>query len=94
MVNRRPRMNSGRQLNDEWEVGARHALFHRDGFWYNNLERFPGALFDPEGYVLFRTQEDYENCPSLKIGAQTNVLTERGICDIPEYHLVKPTSGT
>src|SRR3970040_83287 len=36
----------GKQLNDEWKVGARHALFSRDGAWYENLERFPGALFD------------------------------------------------
>src|SRR3990172_6906575 len=46
---RRGRMGvSGKQLNDKWKVGARHALFSQGGAFYENLERFPGALFDPK----------------------------------------------
>lgn len=74
---------TGRQLNKEWRVGAQHALFHRDGTWYNNLTRFPGALFDPEGYVLFKTEEEYLNCPSVSVGQETNV--PRGISSLPGY---------
>src|SRR5438552_8998426 len=44
---------NGKQLNDEWKVNARHALFSRTGGWYENLASFPGALFDPHGYILF-----------------------------------------
>ena len=40
---RRPVQITGKQLNEEWSVGAKHALFHRNGRWYNNLERFPGC---------------------------------------------------
>jgi 5-methylcytosine-specific restriction enzyme A len=74
-VGRRPgRLRlTGRQLNEEWKVGARHALFSRDGCWYNNLERFPGALFDPHGYVLFRTDEEYRKNAKVRIGKETNV---------------------
>lgn len=74
---------SGRQLNEEWKVGARHALFSRDGCWYENLERFPGALFDQNGYVLFRTAEEYRNSPRIKVGKKTNIAN--GISSLPGY---------
>jgi 5-methylcytosine-specific restriction protein A len=73
----------GKQLNDEWGVGARHALFSRDGNWYENLERFPGALFDLNGYVLFKTEQEYRKCPQIHIGKKTNV--RGGISSIPGY---------
>src|SRR5580692_1594148 len=41
MITARP---SGKRLNEEWKVGALHALYRKDGTWYNLLERFPGAL--------------------------------------------------
>ena len=63
----------GRILNQRWEVNARHALFHKDGFWYHKLKRFPGAYFDSAGYVLFNTKEDYERSPHLTIGKAVNV---------------------
>lgn len=77
------RQLSGRELNDLWDVGAKHALYYKDGTWYNNLERFPGALFDPEGYVLFKTEQAYRNCQHLKIAKRTNV--PGGIASIPGY---------
>ena len=73
----------GKQLNDKWKVGARHALFSRDGAWYENLERFPGALFDPQGYVLFKTEQEYRNNPYIRVGKKTNV--RGGISSIPGY---------
>ena len=45
--------NTGRRLNLEWGVNAKHALFSRTGETYDNLKRFPGALFDKDGYVFF-----------------------------------------
>jgi len=74
---------TGQQLNKEWGVGARHALFHKDGTWYNNLQRFPGALFDPEGYVLFKIEEEYLSSPYVSVGRQTNI--PRGISSMPGY---------
>lgn len=74
---------TGRQLNKEWNVGARHALFHKDGSWYNNLERFPGALFEPDGYILFKTEKDYLESPYVSVGKETNV--PNGISSIPGY---------
>jgi hypothetical protein len=74
---------TGQKLNAQWKVGVRHALFHRDGHWYNNLERFPGALFDPDGYIVFRTEQDYRTSAYLRIGKETNV--PNGISRIPGY---------
>lgn len=74
---------SGNMLNKEWNVGAKHALYHRDGHWYNNLQRFPGALFDPNGYVLFATEQEYRDSPYVNVTQETNV--QGGIKKMPEY---------
>lgn len=77
------RTGSGRELNRRWNIGAQQAFFHKDGTWFNVLERFPGALCDPHGYVLFGTRNEYDNCPHLKIGRHTNV--PGGIHQITTY---------
>jgi 5-methylcytosine-specific restriction protein A len=64
---------TARLLAQRWNVDARHVLYHKDGTWYNNLERFPGALFDANGYVVFPSEADYLACPQLSIGKETNV---------------------
>lgn len=65
-------------LNKKWSVGARHSLYNIKGTWYHVLQKFPGALFDPNGYVLFDTQLDYDRCPQLKIKRETNTVTVSG----------------
>lgn len=70
-------------MNHEWAVGAAHALYREDGRWYEHLERFPGALFDAGGYIVFWTKEDYQNCPQLRHGKKLNVTG--GISSIPGY---------
>ena len=74
---------TGKELNELWGVGARHALYHADGTWYHRLREFPGALFDANGYVVFQTREDYLGCGYLQIGEHTNV--PGGISSIPGY---------
>ncbi|MCY4514468.1 MAG: hypothetical protein OXC69_04955 [Candidatus Tectomicrobia bacterium] len=74
----------GRILNIEWNVGAKHALYREDGKWYHHLERFPGALFDFNGYVVFGSKEEYETCGHLEHGTRLNVKDE-GISCIPGY---------
>lgn len=67
------RTNSGANLNEKWGVGARHALYHKDGHWYERLERFPGAYFDAEGYILFKSESEYISHPDLSIGVKVNI---------------------
>jgi hypothetical protein len=74
---------TGQQLNEEWKVGAQHALYHADGTWYENLKKFPGGLFDRYGYVLFENAESFKKSTFLKIGEKTNV--PRGISKMPGY---------
>ena len=77
------RSGSGRELNQEWQVGAQHALYHHSGTWYHLLERFPGAFFDRHGYVLFPTEGDFVNCRELHIGKHVRV--PNGISRIRGY---------
>ena len=86
-----PRL-TGRTLNREIALGARHALYHKDGYWYDQLQEFPGALFDRDGYVLFNTREAYSGCPHLRHpehqrtdGRPGTLSVPNGISSIPEY---------
>ena len=73
----------GRQLNEHWSIGARHALFHKDGTWYHQLSMFPGALCDPNGYVLFRSEKEFRDCSKLRLDQDCNVNGH--ISEIPGY---------
>ncbi len=64
----------GDLLNRRWKIGARHSLYHKDGTWYHQLTRFPGALCDPFGYILFCTESEFKNCPKLRINQDVGVM--------------------
>src|SRR5437899_12286442 len=63
----------GAYLNDLWSVKAAHALYIHDGHWYHQLRRFPGALFDRNGYILFATEKEYRANPHLSISKQISI---------------------
>jgi hypothetical protein len=79
----RARRLDGKYFRELWKVNVDQALYHHDGTWYENLQHFPGALFDINGYVIFRTEEEYNDCTYLHIGQQLNV--PNGISSIPRY---------
>jgi hypothetical protein len=77
---------TGRSLNDRWSVHASHALYREDGDWYHRLRRFPGALFDREGYILFDTENDFRACPGVRVYDEKNqVAVKGGIRTLPGY---------
>jgi len=80
-------MGIGEDLNREWKVRASHALYHRGGSWYNQLMGFPGAYFDPKGYIVFKTEKEYCNHPSISIGKKVNV--SGGISSLVGYRKMK-----
>jgi hypothetical protein len=83
---------NGRQLNVEWKVGASHPLFHKDGTYYNHLRSFPGALFDVDGYVLFKSEDQYRKSQYLQHGKQLHI--PGGIESIPGYvRMRKPAAA-
>ncbi|MDQ3497115.1 MAG: HNH endonuclease [Actinomycetota bacterium] len=72
------------RLNEAWGVGAVQARYSDDGHWYASLARFPAALFDAHGYVLFATEEEYQTSPHIRVGKQISV-PKPGISAIPGY---------
>ena len=72
-----------RRLNRELGVGAVQAYYLYKGTWFEPLTKFPGALFDLNGYVRFDTREEYERCPSLRHLQTLNV--RGGISSITGY---------
>lgn len=60
------------ELNEAWGVGAVQSRYSDDGHWYAKLKRFPAALFDRNGYILFATEADYLSAP-MSIGKQISV---------------------
>lgn len=77
------RTNSGENLKKQWKIQAVQVRYHKDGTFYMPLDRFPAALCDPKGYILFNTQIDYERCSYLEIGSRVNA--RNGISKIPGY---------
>ena len=76
----------GKALGKKWNVNAKHFLYHTDGKFYENLTRFPGALLDPNGFVIFHTQAEYLSSPYLNIGQKLNIRDRvHGIASIPGY---------
>ncbi len=80
------RRNIGAQLNIQWNVGAQHALYRANGTWYHWLTRFPGALFDENGYVRFGSKDDLLGCSGVLVGEHANWLNvPNGIASLPDY---------
>ena len=74
---------TAKKLAKQWGVPIKHALYHKDSNWYHLLTDFPAALFDPKGYVIFKTETAYRNCNALRITKAIHV--NDGISTIPGY---------
>jgi len=88
------RTNSGERLLKQWKIPAVQARYHRGGKFFMPLERFPGALCDPDGYVVFRSREEYTSSDRLRVsntreGDRLNV-TGGGISRLPGYRAADP----
>lgn len=75
---------NGAFLNKILRIDAKHALYRKDGKWYHNLKKFPGVLFDANGYILFSTKEAYESHPQLQRKNDLHVVG--GIRSLKEYN--------
>ena len=76
--------NSGKRLLQAWQIPAKQAFYHLGGKFYMPLSQFPGALCDPEGYVVFTSRDAYERSPHLSIGPRLNIRCG-AISDMPGY---------
>lgn len=75
--------NMGRKLNRALGLNANHALFRESGTWYNNLERFPGVLFDSHGYLWIESKAAYDRQSKFHIGKELTIRD--GIRNVPGY---------
>lgn len=58
--------------------------------FYERLNRFPGALFGPRGYVRFDNEHDFLRDPLLSIGEKVNIHTT--LSSHPRYRLLENRS--
>lgn len=78
-------------LNNLYKIGAAHALYRANGYWYHALKAFPGVLFDNKRYVLFKTKKEYLNCPYIKHGPDTNTIhVLPNVASVPGYVPLDP----
>lgn len=86
---RRTRTASGSVLlRQHQEVGEIHlevkrGLYHRDGRGFAQSNEYPVAFFDPEGYVIIKSEQDISDNPRIEVGA--NVAVRDGIRSLPGY---------
>lgn len=74
---------NGAYLNKLLGIDAKHALYREDGKWYHNLKKFPGILFDKNGYILFQSEESYLSHPELQHKKDLHV--KNGIQNLDSY---------
>src|SRR5260370_31867623 len=82
------RRDKGQELNEGWSVGAQQALYRESGDWYHVPRRFPAALFDAHGYVLFETERELETdeiSRSKKEGKDWLSVRKPGISSLINY---------
>lgn len=81
------RTNSGENLKKVWKIPAQQVRYHKDGTFFMPVDKFPAALCDPDGYILFNTQREYETSQYVEIGNRVNV--RHGIKRVPGYIQVR-----
>ena len=74
---------TGIDLKRILKIDAKHALYREDGKWYHHLKEFPGILFDINGYLLFRSENDYFNNLELQHGIDLHI--KNGISSLAGY---------
>ena len=86
---------TGKQLAKRAGLQLNQALYRKTGDWYHILKRFPGALFDDYGYLLFANKEEYQSFAAgtqavqVKENPDTNTLiVAKGIASHPDYLLL------
>ena len=60
----------------------------RGGIFYMALKKFPGALFDDNGYAIFDNEVEYKNCKGIALtkgGGQEKINISNSISSLPQY---------
>ena len=79
--------DSGERLQREWKIPAVQTRYHWKGDFFMPLDKFPGALADRNGYVVFQDSNAYFNDSHLdhrgssinpRLGVPGGISTLRG----------------
>ena len=79
---------TGKRLNKLLNINAKHALYRKDGKWYQLLNDFPGVLFDDNGLVIFNSKEEYDN--QKELDCKKTIHIKDGISSLAEYTYFSP----
>jgi len=74
---------TGKRLNKLLNINAKHALYRKDGKWYQLLNDFPGVLFDDNGLVIFNSKEEYDN--QKELDCKKTIHIKDGISSLQKY---------
>jgi hypothetical protein len=85
-----PEKHTGKEIAKRWGLNVQQALYRKTGDWYHQLTKFPGALLDSDGYIIFESEEAFRACSQLRIGKNPRrhggwVSAPLGIKAIPGY---------
>jgi len=86
-----PDKRMGQKLAKLWGLSVEQPLYRKTGNWYHLLKKFPGALLDADGYVIFKSEEEFRTCPQLQV--RKEVGAPKGIEAIPGYVRMLSTDG-
>ena len=92
-----PGNRTGRELLRRWGLKVQQALYRKTGDWFHQLTKFPGALIDANGYIIFETQESFKACLQLRRGKDPDrnggwVSAPQGIKALPAMFKSRPPS--
>jgi hypothetical protein len=83
---RKAHRNEAARLKAAWHVISEDEYYSYNGRWYMRPAKFPAALFDPHGYVLFRNEEKLRECPHYGTEGGTKINFKKpGISDLHDY---------
>lgn len=85
-------MRNGQRINQLLNLGAAQPYYFHSGNWYHRLKKFPGALIDKNGYILFATEQEYRSTPGVDISTTSDnqVHVPAGIASLPGYQAFSP----
>ena len=81
---RKAHRHEATRLKAVWGVSADEVRYSDDGHWYKTPAKYPAALFDAHGYVLFNTEEELRTSPHDGRGKEI-AFRRPGISGLPGY---------
>ncbi len=86
-----PHLRIGPMLLRDHGLDCKKGYFSKNGVPYQKPDRFPAALFDPNGYLIVEDEDSMFRNPNIHVGKQLSIPS--GIKSIPGYVQCPHTHG-